>query len=879
MKDVGFGSVLLAALFGVASASSISTREIRKRIYTYPSHVNTSPGSYIIQFEDDAPDNHANHYHAMSGVDVNHQYSEVFHGISVRTDDSIDPLQLASVEKVKRVWPVRHYTIASQCGKSSGAPDPYLHKPTGVERAVEELGLSGKGVHIGIVDTGVDYTHPELGGCWKTEGCMWQYGSDLVGDDFNPPIGNTDTNPGPDPMDCVGHGTHVSGIIAGQGPNVRGVAPNVTLGMYRVFGCPAASGASGTSDEVLIKAFEMAFSDKSDIISLSLGGDSWPDEPISVAAASLASKGTVVVAAAGNDGKGGLFTASAPAVANGVISVGSVSSWNYTVMEVSVSNSASSNSVITTLSTSLGRVFKFDSETPLVAPTFTANKTDCAIVEEDLTGKVAVYTRSTSCSFRVVAKALDVAGAAGMILINSQPGLYYPTLEGIKASFISVTTEDGNLIMDTIAAGPATIKGPTSKPFDIPAPSEAGQLSYFSSMGPDPHLEITPHVLAPGGNIYSTFPTKLGSYFVFSGTSMACPYVAGAVALLKEARPSLSVSEVDEIISITAKPLVNSSTGIVEHPYKGGSGLINVYDAVKSRATIDPPRISINSTTQGLLTSRAGTSLGDTRWSARAISLTNTDKSNDMHVSIDNSGSASLSLYYPNGSIAYTPLAFGGNGLIGGSDNTLPTIQLYDAPATVPAGQTQEYTINIIAPVALNDTNGWFFGGMIDFKLQWGSETSTSVYSVPYAGLHGDYSKLDVLAPPDSGYPMIGSGDSEPFDPATLVITGEVTVFALFSMAVPSPLGIIQLIDSTNKAVGYLPTGYMKYVPHTCPLCTLPALPIPINGTVFTDEELTNPVQAPAGKYHVHAAFLRPLGDANNSDDFHVWESQEFTIA
>ncbi|KAJ1884638.1 hypothetical protein LPJ81_007052, partial [Coemansia sp. IMI 209127] len=290
----------------------------------------------------------------MSGVEVKHQYSEVFNGISDRADDSVDPFHLASVDKVKRVWPVRHYTVASSQGSSSGAPYPYTHKPTGVERAVEELGLSGKGVHIGIVYTGVDYNHPELGACWKTEGCMWQYGEDLVGDDFNPPVGNIETNPGPNPMDCIGHGTHVAGIIAGQGPNVRGVAPNVTLGMYRIFGCPSPSGISGSSDDVMLKAFEMEFNDKSDIISLSLGGDSWPDEPTSVAVTNIANKGTVVVAAAGNDGAGGLFTASAPAVAKGVIDVGSVNNWNYTVVDVSISNSVTSNSIMTTLSTSIG---------------------------------------------------------------------------------------------------------------------------------------------------------------------------------------------------------------------------------------------------------------------------------------------------------------------------------------------------------------------------------------------------------------------------------------------------------------------------------------------------------------------------------------------
>ncbi|KAJ1787859.1 hypothetical protein LPJ59_005654, partial [Coemansia sp. RSA 2399] len=160
----------------------------------------------------------------------------------------------------------------------------------------------------------------------------------------------------------------------------------------------------------------------------------------------------------------------------------------------------------------------------------------------------------------------------------------------------------------------------------------------------------------------------------------------------------------------------------------------------------------------------------------------------------------------------------------------------------------------------------------------WGDEAATSVYGVPYAGPSGDYSKLDILAPPDSGYPMIGDDNGDPLDPATLVITGDVSAFVYVSIAVPSPLGILQLVDSANNTVGYLPTGYMKYVPHTCPACSLPSISFPINGTVFTDEELTNSVQASAGNYHIHAAFLRPLGDANNSDDFQVWDSQVFTI-
>src|SRR5699024_7190119 len=103
-------------------------------------------------------------------------------------------------------------------------------------------------------DTGVDYTHPDLGGCFGT-GCKVAYGYDLVGDDY---IGENEPVPDPDPYDkCGGHGTHVAGIIAANSNKqdyLSGVAPNVTLGAYRVMGCGGA-----VMNDILIKAFIMAY--------------------------------------------------------------------------------------------------------------------------------------------------------------------------------------------------------------------------------------------------------------------------------------------------------------------------------------------------------------------------------------------------------------------------------------------------------------------------------------------------------------------------------------------------------------------------------------------------------------------------------------------
>ncbi|KAI9506891.1 peptidase S8/S53 domain-containing protein [Coemansia spiralis] len=880
MRPFSFGGVLLATFIYIANAEFTSSHKLHKRIHVYPPYVQVKPRSYIVQFEDYLPPTHAGHFYSMPGVDVQHHYSNIFNGISVRTDCSADSTHLASVNGVKRVWPVRVYTAA---GYSTGlnATYPYIHKPTGVERAIEELGLDGKGIHIGIVDTGVDYNHPELGNCWKTKGCMWQYGADLVGDKYNPYTENPIIVPKQTPMDCAGHGTHVSGIIAGQGPTVYGVARNVTLGMYRVFGCPGTDpGAGQTSDDFIIKGIEMAVADKSDIISLSLGGGSWSDGPSSIAASNAVKQGIVVVAAVGNDGTGGLHTVSAPAVGNGVLGVGSVDSWNYTVSMMMIVNEHTSQSVFITPSNTVGYPFIFETDTPVVSLVNNSDVEACVNITQDLTGIVAVFEITSNCSPLSTIASIAQAGAVGIILIYTKPGLTYPTLETGQIPLVVISSDNGQFLLDAIAQGPTTIKALKSNPtITIPADKGSGQISTFSSMGPDPNLGLSPHVMAPGGYIYSTFPLKFGSYFVLSGTSMATPYVSGAVALLKQARPNLTVKEIGEILLTTAHPIINSKTKKVEHPYKGGSGLINVYDAIKSRAKIDPPMLSLNSTTRGVITTYQDLSaLGNVRWTVRTIKLTNMDVNNNMRIDIDYSISDSLSMYYKNGSIAYTPRVWTGNAITGGINNTEPVVYIPDAVKSIPSGKTGQYTVILVAPKGLAECEGWYFGGQLNFNLKWDGDLNITPYHVPFAGFNGDYTKLDVLAPLGSGFPFLGDENAKPVDPKNLVVSASNPISVYFSMALPSHLGILQLVDANNKKIGYLPQGYATDIPHTCPTCSVPNISVIVNGTVFTDTDLTNAIEAPAGKYYLHSAFLRPFGNTSNSDDYQTWDSPEFTI-
>ncbi|RKP27264.1 peptidase S8/S53 domain-containing protein, partial [Syncephalis pseudoplumigaleata] len=111
------------------------------------------------------------------------------------------------------------------------------HVATGVSSLHAE-GHYGGGIMIGVIDSGVDYTHPALGGCFGT-GCKVAYGYDFVGDNYD---GSNTPQPDDDPKEeCTGanrkHGTMVAGIIAAKTKSLVGVAPDAVLGAYRVTGC------------------------------------------------------------------------------------------------------------------------------------------------------------------------------------------------------------------------------------------------------------------------------------------------------------------------------------------------------------------------------------------------------------------------------------------------------------------------------------------------------------------------------------------------------------------------------------------------------------------------------------------------------------------
>ena len=177
------------------------------------------------------------------------------------------------------------------------------------------------------MDTGIDLDHPDLGGD-GTAGAPFANSRvvsqwDFVGDDYNADPSSTaySPTPAPDPVadDCNGHGTHVSGIVGAKG-EVTGVAPGVTFGAYRVFGCEGS-----TTDEVMIAAMERALDDDMDVLNMSIGDafNNWHQSPTGQASTNLVKRGMVVVASIGNSGANGVYSGGVPGMGDKVIGVAS----------------------------------------------------------------------------------------------------------------------------------------------------------------------------------------------------------------------------------------------------------------------------------------------------------------------------------------------------------------------------------------------------------------------------------------------------------------------------------------------------------------------------------------------------------------------------
>ncbi|TML12022.1 MAG: peptidase S8 [Actinobacteria bacterium] len=572
---------------------------------------------------------------AADGINLTERYSydTLWNGLSV----SVPVTQVAalrSVPGVKAVYPVESVSLPAYHSEDGGGANIELKNAlglTGANVAQEELGLDGTGVTIAIVDSGVDYTLPELGGCFGP-GCKVRGGVDLVGDSYNAtttsPAYQPVPHPGGPPLPCDpndsdraevlgagtsngAHGTHVAGIAAADGRGhtdegeVVGVAPGAKLLAYKVFGC------NGSTDtDVMIHAMELALADHADVLNMSIGSafDTWPESPAAVAADNLVDAGVIVIASIGNSGAnfGQLWSAGAPGVGNKVIGVASYDNTKATLPAFRV---GAKLYTYTRASGSLANAPDSGSADLVATGTPTTVGDGCvnAPAPGSLTGKIALIRRGSAappaapCGFYTKAINAEHAGAVGVVLYNNAAGTLNPTVTPSPAGappvtipVVAITQADGLEIYDGLAENDALTW--TDQVLEAPLET-AGVISDFSSFGTDAELGLKPDLGGPGGQIYSTWPhQQFGGHNTISGTSMAAPHIAGLAALILQAKnKSIAPDLVRTLLMNTASPKglnVSRDAGL-EPTWRQGAGLAQVVDAVTTPAWVTPSKISL----------------------------------------------------------------------------------------------------------------------------------------------------------------------------------------------------------------------------------------------------------------------------------------------
>ncbi|KAK0526066.1 hypothetical protein OC834_004941 [Tilletia horrida] len=522
--------------------------------------------------------------------------------------ESIERIKMLSVTGPRGFQSRAFYEEHSSAGlgvsvRARADPDgAYVpHQMTGIDKLHRE-GIRGKGQTIGIIDTGIDYTHPALNGgkpagtpCFG-EGCPIAGGAQLISD-------NGTVQLGPDPFaSCNGHGTHVAGIIAAKDPqnHVSGAAPDAAIYAYRALDCNGFG-----SNDIIAAAFQRAFFDGVDIISASLGEDAgWTTGDIlGDTAAKIVRLGVPVVVSSGNSGESGMFFASSPAAASGVTSVGMVDNLVLTGRRATAAAASGNLSIVYIAEAPI--VLNGTLSLPVYAtsPTINYENDACSALPEstpDLSKFVTLIGRGKNCTLiSKVNNAID-KGARIVLIYDNDQSRALDVLDGISNITLAfIPKDDGERLVKVLATSKEVQMSFSDEFIQIPNYSSGGLMDYRSSYGPTWELSCGVTLSAVGGYILSTVPIQKGSYQLLTGTSMAAPQLAGAYALLRSANgKSDNPAMLRSIFVSTSRPATfNQTQPGLDTVVHQGAGLMDAYAAVHSVTRISPDRLHLNDTT------------------------------------------------------------------------------------------------------------------------------------------------------------------------------------------------------------------------------------------------------------------------------------------
>ena len=427
-------------------------------------------------------------------------------------------------------------------------------------------GIDGNGIKIAVIDTGVDFNHPDLFG-WGPDGKV------IGGYNF--------IQEGEPPLDTNGHGTQVAGIIAADGQLV-GVAPKAKILAYKV-----SENGEAVSSDLIIKAIDKSIEDGADIINISLGVNK-TNTSIEHAVNRALEKEIFVVVAAGNDGPTPQ-TIGSPGRNYGSVTVGAT---------------------YNNLTSSLVATLEVNEKPYTVIPMVGSSKLSEPIVgkiifggygkEKDLkdinaTDSILLVERGSDIKgdllyFSTKEKNAATAGAKALIVYNNEPGIFLGELihEFVESDYkpqipvVSIDRKEGLEIKESLQEeNKASLHLFYNPDF----------VAHFSSRGPVSPFYIKPDIVAPGAYINTT--QSNGGYNFTSGTSFAAPHVSGAAALLLEKYPSMHSHEIKSLLLTTTEP-VSDAYGQEFSLSDSGSGRLNIAKAFHAKLIITPPNFVIN---------------------------------------------------------------------------------------------------------------------------------------------------------------------------------------------------------------------------------------------------------------------------------------------
>ncbi|MGG1631625.1 S8 family serine peptidase [Rossellomorea sp. NRS-1567] len=523
---------------------------------------------------------------------ITQTYKEAYNGVAMTLPANQIELLLNS-EAVKAVFKNQTYTVDPVQQDLPNDVDREI--TTSVESIpylkVDELhkeGITGDGIKVGVIDTGVDYNHPDLKDAYKG-------GYDFVDDDADPMEATYEDWKSTSEAEFsytgssyyTSHGTHVSGTIVGQNENdsevsVEGVAPDADLYVYRVLG-PYGSGYT----EDVLAGIEKSIQDGMDVINLSLGaGVNDPYYPTSTALNYAVLNGVTAVVSAGNAGPND-FTLGSPGTAALALTVGA--------SDVPVSQTTFTGQTTDGWSTGIVSMARGFAHTFASLEDQSLELVDVGLGYEkdyenkNVEGKIAFVQRG-NFALNDKVKFAKEHGAKAVIMYNNAEGHVGYNL-GESAHYVlafSMTKAAGEKLKAAMANGTSSFTFTNLEE----SFTEGDQLADFSSRGPvNKSLDMKPEVVAPGVSVLSTFPSFMidpentddyqYAYSRLSGTSMASPFTAGVAALLLGENPDLEPADIKTILMNSSDPLKGDYS-----VFEVGAGRVDPYQALHSQTKI-----------------------------------------------------------------------------------------------------------------------------------------------------------------------------------------------------------------------------------------------------------------------------------------------------